>query len=182
MIMTEKKKAQLKRLHEMTRSNSWRRKIGVSNKGKKMPIEHMEKLRKLHIGKIVSIETRKKMSIAKTGHKVSIKTRRKLSRTHKRLVKEGKNHLWKGGVSEVNKKIRKSIEFKLWRESVFKRDNWTCVFCKVRGGELHPDHIKPFCDYPELRFAIDNGRTLCAECHRKTDTWGTHKKPLYEAI
>lgn len=102
----------------------------------------------------------------------------------KRKVSEAqsgeKSHRWKGGITPLNKIIRRSSEFKLWREAVFKRDNWTCVWCLKRGGILHPDHIKPFAYYPELRFAIDNGRTLCKTCHMKTDTWGgnaiKHKK------
>ena len=82
------------------------------------------------------------------------------------------SYFWKGGKTESNKLIRQSLEYRLWRESVFKRDNWICIWCGKKGGELAPDHIKPFCDYPELRFAIDNGRTLCHECHKKTDTYG----------
>lgn len=79
-------------------------------------------------------------------------------------------------LSPESKRIRKSIEYRLWREAVFSRDNYTCQICGKRGGgELHPDHIKQFAYHPELRFAIDNGRTLCASCHRKTPTYGRKK-------
>jgi len=84
--------------------------------------------------------------------------------------------LWKGGVTSINKSIRSSLQYKLWRESVFKRDNFTCVWCGSKSGDgktvaLNADHIKPFSLFPELRFAIDNGRTLCLDCHKKTDTY-----------
>ena|SRR3990167_911954 len=58
------------------------------------------------------------------------------------------------------------------RRVFFQRDNWTCIWCGLYGGNLNADHIKPFAYFPELRFAIDNGRTLCVDCHRKTGTWG----------
>ena len=76
------------------------------------------------------------------------------------------------------KRLRMSLEYKLWRESVFKRDNYTCIWCFSKSKKLNADHIKRFAHYPELRFAIDNGRTLCEDCHKTTETFG-NKKQIY---
>lgn len=48
---------------------------------------------------------------------------------------------------------------------VFARDNYTCLFCDQYSGHLHVDHIKAWADYPELRFELENCRTLCRACH-----------------
>jgi hypothetical protein len=93
---------------------------------------------------------------------------------------KGLNHWnWKGGKTNESEKIRKSVKYKMWREAVFKRDDYTCVLCKRRGGSLNADHIKPFYKYRELRFELNNGRTLCVACHKKTETYG-FKQYLYE--
>lgn len=76
------------------------------------------------------------------------------------------------GKAASNMLIRKSTEMRFWRTSVFKRDNFTCQLCGQHGGKLHADHIKPFCTFPELRFDLANGRTLCISCHKNTDTFG----------
>jgi 5-methylcytosine-specific restriction endonuclease McrA len=112
----------------------------------------------------------------------SIKSRigKKLSIEHKKKISESlkgeKCYLWRGGINNINDTIRKSLEYKLWRIAVFERDNYTCIWCGKRSKKgikviLNADHIKPFAFFPELRFAIDNGRTLCDECHKKTNTY-----------
>lgn len=63
-------------------------------------------------------------------------------------------------------------DYRLWRTAVYERDNYTCQECGIRGGEINADHIKPWSLFPELRFSLENGRTLCVPCHKKTDTYG----------
>lgn len=76
------------------------------------------------------------------------------------------NNKWQGGITSINDKIRKSEEYKIWRLSVYKRDYFTCQRCKSVGKNLHAHHIKKFSQYPELRLDVDNGITLCKDCHR----------------
>ena len=136
-------------------------------------------------GKRRSLEARRKTSIANKGNikcawnlgkKWSIKHRMKLSEIQKQRVLKGKHNFWKGGIDKAKHSERyalmKTMEYKLWREAIFKKDNFTCQMCNQYGGYLEADHIKSWNLYPELRFAIDNGRTLCRSCHQTTDTWG----------
>lgn len=76
------------------------------------------------------------------------------------------NYNWKGGITPLNLKLRHSVEYNFWRESVFKRDNYICIWCGTKGN-INADHIQLFSERPDLRFAIDNGRTLCKSCHDK---------------
>lgn len=59
---------------------------------------------------------------------------------------------------------------------VFERDNFTCQFCEVRGVYLTVHHIKSWANFPELRFVVDNGITLCEECHKLTDNYKGRNK------
>lgn len=138
------------------------------NKGKKLSLSHKLQIIKNLTpgwgkGKKRSLETRQKMRLAKLGK-----------------AGEYANN-WQGGITSINHQIRNSQEYKLWRSAVFERDNYICIWCSAQSAKgkkviLHADHIKPFAYYPELRFAIDNGRTLCIDCHKTTDTYLSKKK------
>ena len=78
-----------------------------------------------------------------------------------------KNHNWKGGVSTEHEKIRGSLEYKLWQDSVKNRDGNYCQKCgENRVKYLMAHHILNFSSHIELRLAIDNGITFCRTCHK----------------
>ena len=91
------------------------------------------------------------------------------------------------GKTKLNGLIRAANYYKYWRKKVYERDDYTCQSCGTRGGVLHTDHVVPLAEIinqnniTTLEAAKNcveiwdtlNGRTLCVECHRKTDTWGS---------
>lgn len=53
------------------------------------------------------------------------------------------------------------------------RDDFTCQECGARGVHLEAHHIKPKHSFPDLVFDVNNGITLCHDCHAKTDSYGS---------
>jgi hypothetical protein len=146
------------------RSDEWKAKQRVARLGKKspqkkkgaMPEWHKQKISASLKGLVRTPEHRQKLADARRGEK---------------------SHFWKGGISTANEIARKSVEYAMWHEECIRRDDYTCQDCGNRSGnghrvELHVDHIKPFSIFPELRYVVSNGRTLCKPCHEATDTYG----------
>lgn len=96
-----------------------------------------------------------------------------LEETSKRMRGDG-NHFWKGGINGENDTLRHRREYKNWRTLVYERDDYTCQCCGSRGGRLNAHHINQFSDYPELRYDISNGITLCVNCHDSTECGSFH--------
>ncbi len=74
----------------------------------------------------------------------------------------------------------------VWRNSVFKRDDYTCQVCNKKGFKIQAHHIENYSSNKEKRFDINNGVTLCIDCHKKFHkTYGVannNKEQLEEFI
>lgn len=155
-----------KKRSEITRNKMSKSRLGVSpwNKGKVNVYSKktIEKFRLAHIGKKHSVESRRKRGLHWLGTK---------------------NPNYKHGKSKENSKRYGDLQYKLWRESVFERDDYTCQDCGVRGGYITAHHIKSWAHYPDLRLELSNGLTLCEECHKLTDNYkGRSKRKINKVI
>lgn len=101
--------------------------------------------------------------------------------------KENQHHIsgsevwsWKGGITPEDKRIRKSVEYNEWRNAVYQKDNYICQCCGKVGIQFNAHHIKAFSKYTKLRFDVNNGITMCLDCHDSThegslhNIYGTH--------
>lgn len=81
----------------------------------------------------------------------------------------GNNHWnWQGGITEIRNRDNDSPEYKQWRKAVFKRDGHRCVKCGIKkSGILRAHHILEYSRYPLFRYDVDNGKTLCENCHKE---------------
>lgn len=139
-----------------------------SRRGATMSLEAREKIRKHHI----KFGIKPPPLFSWRGKKFSKEHIRNLSLSHKNSpnTKHGDQCWnWRGGITPVYLRIRNSQEYKRWRKFVLERDRYSCVSCGVSRNEkkLHADHIKPFALFESLRFVVENGRTLCVDCHKK---------------
>lgn len=121
------------------------------------------------------VKTQPSQIVLRSRKTCSVKCRSKLARklAIERRLKYGYTK------HQLDRLARYSPEAEAWRKEVFKRDNYTCQICNVRGGYIEADHIKPFSYFPEIRYNLLNGRTLCRKCHDSTKISAKRMKEKY---
>ena len=159
-------KKKLSKTHKENISNSM--KYNFNGHGNKGRIGIMKGKKHKDISKIQISETRKRLFSEK---KIESWNKGLTAKEDSRIVSGEKYWNWKGGITPELKMLRNSSMYKIWREIIFLRDNFTCQECGQFGGFLEAHHIKSFALFPELRFKINNGITYCTKCHIKIDKY-----------
>lgn len=153
-------------------SNETKLKISKANKGKKHTVESRLHMSLAHIGNKSYWEGKKRTE--ETKNKISV------TKISQKLTKE-KSSNWQGGITAINELIRRTKKYNDWRESVYKRDNFTCKLCGKTKCGLNAHHIEPYhkvlkkykpetvTDAYEIYelWDLNNGITLCEKCHKK---------------
>jgi hypothetical protein len=100
------------------------------------------------------------------GHKRSTDAaRQKMSAARRGKYLGPDNPHWKGGIT-LKDPDRNRYQSKMWVKAVKDRDGWQCTKCGATE-RLHAHHIKRWRDYPELRYDVSNGVTLCHDHHEE---------------
>ncbi len=83
-------------------------------------------------------------------------------------IKAGENHHnWQGGITEDAGRDVLYPGYKDWRRAVFKRDGFRCQICgDCSSGTLRAHHVRARADHLDLVCDVDNGITLCHDCHQ----------------
>ena len=114
----------------------------------------------------------------KTGFKHSEETKEKFALRTGELASN-----WQGGKTLEQAMIRTSEQYKIWRHDVFSRDNFVCQMPGCPGDRyLESHHVRTFSKFPELRFEVNNGITLCRQCHNSTKNREENYESLFSEI
>lgn len=158
-------------------------------KGHIMSQEIREKISKKLKGRLFSEETRERISLAKKGKatrgfgwKHSDESKEKMRKSAKgfclqakinaliankeRVGEKHQNWISDRTKLKISEKKHLDVKYMYWMRTVKNRDGWKCKIlnsdCK---GRLEAHHILNWVDYPELRYELNNGITLCVAHH-----------------
>jgi 5-methylcytosine-specific restriction endonuclease McrA len=83
------------------------------------------------------------------------------SRKCSQLYQIGDRHpCWRGGCLRHRGGL-----YTIWARTVIQRDRGLCKRCGA-DRKIQAHHIRPWAKFPEFRYRVRNGITLCVKCHR----------------
>jgi len=103
---------------------------------------------------------------------------RRCKKCHFESISGENHHNWNPNLTDeerLHRDYNHKNENNQWRKAVYERDDHTCQKCFVKGSgkNLNAHHILPWALFPELRFEVENGITLCKTCHKRYHkVWG----------
>lgn len=151
-------------------TEKWKKEMSIAHKGLNTwtkNLKHSEETKKKM--REIALRDGRKPSFAGRKH-----TKEAIEKIRQKKIGQNsgvKHPNWQGGKTKESKRIRNSIELRLWREAILARDSWTCCNCKKTKVNLVAHHIQNFAKYVALRTSIENGITFCQRCHK-----GFHKE------
>jgi len=178
------------------RSDGWRKNQSLSRLGKKhnhktsngggwkLTEEQKKNLSISKKGIKFSDEVKKNMSIGQKGKKYGEEARKNMSKSR---AKGDKHWNWNPDREKVEQnRTRHSIynpEYKEWRLKVFNRDGFTCKLHNEEcTGQIQAHHIFRWIDFPELRYIINNGITLCQAHHPRKIAEEKRMIPIFQEL
>lgn len=135
----------------------------------------------------VTPERRLKVSIQMKGNKHTLgyvpseETRKKISESHK----GERNYLWISDRTQLkdDHKDRGGQLHREWSLNVKNRDGWKCKISNGDcSGRLEAHHILGWKSYPELRYQITNGITLCHFHHPRKREEEKKLSPYFQQL
>jgi len=142
------------------------------------------------------IQTNTGRTHIKKGQRLSLKTEFQKGVKHTQEWKDlmsklrsgDKHYKWKVDRTQLKKfndtsKDRRSYAYNNWRREVWTQDDWKCRInnsdCK---GRLEAHHILSYTYYPELRYDINNGITLCQAHHPRKRAEEKRLSPYFKEL
>ena len=84
------------------------------------------------------------------------------------IKRTGENHpRYNPNLTDEERFNKRGHEHIMWSQQVLSDDNYTCQICNQLRGNLNAHHLNGWNAFPEQRFDLDNGVTLCTDCHKE---------------
>lgn len=121
------------------------------------------------------------------GKKHTLETRQRISASRKGKASGDKNYQWINDRTKLKKysgsNERRSPIYKAWSREVRNRDSWKCrLKSSDCSGRLEVHHIFGWTAYPELRYLLNNGITLCHFHHPRVREEEKRLIPIFQEL